>query len=426
MSVILDGTSGITTPGLTNTGSETVLNLTTSGNTILGDTTTDTLNVGAGGLVKDSSGNVGIGTASPAAKLDVDTSQDTATSIRIGNTNAGSSAQARLLVVADAGNIQVKAMSAANTTYGAADCGVINCDNMGGGLRIAHNDSVKMIIDSSGNVGIGTTSPAAPLNVYGNTTISTSDYYSSTFSTKINSAASGTTTASIGLSSYTNSSACNASIHVVPTGGGYRSGLVTTYSADGSGGYCAWNQFSPSGASTTERLRIDSDGRILSNGLTSALGTTGGFGSKTTDAGLQNFTGWNTASSGTIYFAYYGTGATFTATGSITSTGSNCLFNNLSDVRMKENIIDAGSGLEKLKNVKVRSFDWKKTKEHNDFGVIAQELVEVAPECVTKGTDNEDGSIDKPWQVDTSVLVPALIKAVQELKAEVDALKAAK
>jgi hypothetical protein len=43
------------------------VSLTTTGNTIIGDATTDTLNVGAGGLVKDASGNVGIGTASPAS-----------------------------------------------------------------------------------------------------------------------------------------------------------------------------------------------------------------------------------------------------------------------------------------------------------------------------------------------------------------------
>lgn len=61
MSIVLDGTTGITTPGLTNTGTETLVNLTTTGNTTLGDASTDTLNVGNGGLVKDASGNVGIG-----------------------------------------------------------------------------------------------------------------------------------------------------------------------------------------------------------------------------------------------------------------------------------------------------------------------------------------------------------------------------
>ena len=45
-------------------------NLTVDGNTILGNASTDTLNVGNGGLVKDSSGNVGIGTSSPSALLD--------------------------------------------------------------------------------------------------------------------------------------------------------------------------------------------------------------------------------------------------------------------------------------------------------------------------------------------------------------------
>jgi len=39
----------------------TVTDLTTTGNTILGDASTDTLNVGNGGLIKDASGNVGVG-----------------------------------------------------------------------------------------------------------------------------------------------------------------------------------------------------------------------------------------------------------------------------------------------------------------------------------------------------------------------------
>ena len=77
MSVIINGDTGITTPAETVQGA-----LTTTGNTILGDATTDTLNVGAGGLVKDASGNVGIGTASPLAKLDIN-STSAAADIRL-------------------------------------------------------------------------------------------------------------------------------------------------------------------------------------------------------------------------------------------------------------------------------------------------------------------------------------------------------
>ncbi len=45
--------------------------LNATGNTVLGDASTDTLNVGNGGLVKDASGNVGVGTASPSAPLQI-------------------------------------------------------------------------------------------------------------------------------------------------------------------------------------------------------------------------------------------------------------------------------------------------------------------------------------------------------------------
>ena len=64
MSVVIDGTLGITSPAETVQGA-----LTTTGNTILGDASTDTLNVGNGGLVKDASGNVGIGTTNPSQKF---------------------------------------------------------------------------------------------------------------------------------------------------------------------------------------------------------------------------------------------------------------------------------------------------------------------------------------------------------------------
>jgi hypothetical protein len=51
---------------ISGSGTSTLIDLTTSGNTTLGDATTDTLTVGVTGIVKDSSGNVGIGTTSPS------------------------------------------------------------------------------------------------------------------------------------------------------------------------------------------------------------------------------------------------------------------------------------------------------------------------------------------------------------------------
>jgi hypothetical protein len=56
MTITLNGTTGITTPAETVQG-----DLTTTGNTVLGNASTDTLNVANGDLIKDSSGNLGIG-----------------------------------------------------------------------------------------------------------------------------------------------------------------------------------------------------------------------------------------------------------------------------------------------------------------------------------------------------------------------------
>ena len=69
------GTTFAMSASPTFTGTVGAADLTTTGNTILGNASTDTLNVGNGGLVKDASGNVGIGTASPTARLTVSGNQ---------------------------------------------------------------------------------------------------------------------------------------------------------------------------------------------------------------------------------------------------------------------------------------------------------------------------------------------------------------
>jgi hypothetical protein len=148
MSIILDGTTGITTPGMTNTGSETVVGLTTSGNTVLGDATTDTLTVGVNGLVKTASGNVGIGTTGPTSRLVV-------------NGGTGTS-QTRFEV--NTTEVQEVATNAAQNAYAnrLADAA----------QHIWKTSSTEsMRLNSSANLGIGTTSPTARVHTLGTTSV---------------------------------------------------------------------------------------------------------------------------------------------------------------------------------------------------------------------------------------------------------------
>jgi len=163
---------------------------------------------------------------------------------------------------------------------------------------------------------------------------------------------------------------------------------------------------------------------LLANGGANS----GAFTFKNT-AGNNQWLGWmwNNAAGATSFnlFVAFGTDSSYTNRGSITynSTAGLLSFNTTSDQRLKTNIIDAPSALDKINSIQIRSFDWIETGNHNDFGVIAQELMTVAPEAVTPGDDAKQGQVQRPWSVDTSALNPAMIKAIQELNAKVIALE---
>jgi hypothetical protein len=159
-----------------------------------------------------------------------------------------------------------------------------------------------------------------------------------------------------------------------------------------------------------------------------ASGSNGVFTFKN-DAGNNQWLGWmwNNAAGATSnnLFISFGTDSSYTGRGSITynSTAGLLSFNTTSDQRLKTNIVDAPSALDKINAIRIRSFNWIETGNHNDFGVIAQELIEVAPEAVTPGDNAKQGQVQRPWSVDTSALNPAMIKAIQELTAKVTALE---
>ena len=107
---------------------------------------------------------------------------------------------------------------------------------------------------------------------------------------------------------------------------------------------------------------------------------------------------------------------------------ANNSYGQTSDVSLKENIVDANSQWNDIKNVKVRNFNFKAETglpSHTQIGVVAQEIETTSPKLVT---ENEQGI----KEVGYSVLYMKAIKALQEamtrietLETEVAALKAA-
>lgn len=83
---------------------------------------------------------------------------------------------------------------------------------------------------------------------------------------------------------------------------------------------------------------------------------------------------------------------------------------NTSDERMKTNIEDSAvSALDLLNGIGVKSFDWIETGEHEDAGIIAQDLREVIPSAVT---EDEQTTV---LSVSQLKLIPYIVKAIQEL-----------
>ncbi len=112
--------------------------------------------------------------------------------------------------------------------------------------------------------------------------------------------------------------------------------------------------------------------------------------------------------------------------GRITTNGSNCSFTDVSDYRLKENEVLISDGITRLKQLKPYRFNYKSDASETFDGFFAHEAQAVVPQSVVgeKDATNEDGSID-PQCIDQSKLVPLLVAAVKELITKVETLEAA-
>jgi len=109
--------------------------------------------------------------------------------------------------------------------------------------------------------------------------------------------------------------------------------------------------------------------------------------------------------------------------GSISFTNSAVAYNTSSDYRLKESVKSISGGLARVNALKPSAYKWKVDGSAGE-GFLAHELAEVVPAAVSGEKDavNEDGTI-KSQGIDMSRIVPILVAAIQELTAEVNALK---
>jgi hypothetical protein len=129
-------------------------------------------------------------------------------------------------------------------------------------------------------------------------------------------------------------------------------------------------------------------------------------------------TAWQMYSTGTSSSRFYVTWA-----GTINAV--NTTIAAISDARLKENVQDIDVGLGAILALKPRKFDWKAGKGKDikgDRGFIAQEFEQVFPQLVDEWADPAPEG-EAPYKSVRQDLIPVLVKAIQELAAEVNALK---
>jgi hypothetical protein len=270
----------------------------------------------------------------------------------------------------------------------------------GDGVSFADTTPANTLVtDTSGNVGLGTSSPAYKLDVQNGT----GRIYNATFP--------------------------SLRIQNSDTGTGSSDGLLVEMSGTNAlfVNYESSNMIFST--ANTERMRITSGGALL-------IGTTdSGFNSKVVVKSPASWTSNNYRSdsataTGTSWNHFYGTSnsnsvANIIIYGNGNIQNANNSYGSISDIKLKENIVDATPKLAKLMQIKVRNYNLKGDYEqHKQIGVIAQELETVFPSLVEETIDkdaegNDAGTTTK--SVKYSVFVPMLIKAMQELKATVDA-----
>jgi hypothetical protein len=425
-------------------GTGKALNFTSSGSewlrvTRLISTSTAILQTGLNLALQPNSGNVGIGTTGPGNRLEVKggtgTSDATVDGIALGTSNTTYTTKTRLASNYDIGYLTQNAYFngtswvADNTSRPAAyislNTGASANSQIEFWTSAANNagvGTVKMIINKDGNVGIGTTAPGAPLHV-GKISNYTMAMIGDDIYTTTNTKSGVSIQAWTDGNNYIDSKTFSGGSTVFRIGHGtevaYQRPWLSVLASTGAATF--WSKVGI-GANPNYKLDVSDAGTAI-YGSTSGAATLGVQGTNTNSGswGGLGYGGWG------VYCQ--------TATG---SCGGNAVWTNVSDMRLKTAIQDLSDedGLAAIAKLRPVHFHWKDAemdaKQGKKIGFIAQDVEKVFPEMVNKETvvstityaDGKKEVVKDTKSIGYAEMVVPLVKAVQELKADNDNLRA--
>ena len=321
-------------------------------------------------------GNVGIGTTSPNDALEVAGNSATTHRIRINNANASGSE-----TLAFVQGTTFKSWVEYNNSNGNFDIWQYTNND----LRFGTNNTERMRIDSSGKVEVVNSSN--PTFSIASTSGATSNY--------------------LNFEANSHTQPIQAQIQASDNGD-FTADMIFNFKAAGTSGVLS------------EKMRITSGGDVLVQAT-----STGGNGlsirrNATQGTVQQIFNRANTTLNSYI-FDFQNNGTTV---GYISYNNTTTSYVTSSDYRLKENVVEMTGALNRVSELKPSRFNFITDEDKTVDGFLAHEVQDIVPEAITGEKDAVDEDGNAIYQgIDQSKLVPLLVGAIQELKAEIELLK---
>ena len=172
----------------------------------------------------------------------------------------------------------------------------------------------------------------------------------------------------------------------------------------------------------TERMRIDTSGRVLINRTSNSTAAPHSKLSVLGDSAVSVVT-LQVGTNG--YSAIVVLNASGTSVGTIVANASSTAYNTSSDHRLKENVDDMTGAIDRVKALAPKRFNFIEDADTTLDGFLAHEAQTVVPEAVTGTKDEVDDDGNAVMQgIDQSKLVPLLTGALQEAIAKIEVLEA--